>query len=136
MSYTHLDPGKELEISERMYFSYDGVSLSSLVALSPEELRRMEESSVEQEKAIYDRLCSVADEWRRQAKQTLDLRKAQEYLRIPATSHTSNQWVKGKYDWYELSNMVYKMTYRISESRASSTANGRRSRPASPPSGD
>lgn len=117
MAYTHLDPGLELEISERMYFSTstDGENLSPLITLPPDELKQMEETSIEREKAIYERLRSVAAEWRCQARQTINLRKAQQYLKIPATPHTSNQWVKGEYDWYELSNMVYKMTYRIWE---------------------
>ena len=117
MAYTHLDPGLELEVSERMYFSNStgGESLSPLITLPPDELKQMEEASIEREKAIYERLRGVAAEWRCQAKQTMDLRKAQQYLKIPATPHTSNQWVKGNYDWYELSNMVYKMTYRIWE---------------------
>ncbi|MCI9670162.1 MAG: hypothetical protein HFF49_01250 [Lawsonibacter sp.] len=115
MAYTHLKPGEHLEISETSYFHPKESAVAALVALSPQELEKMEQASIEQEQAIYDSICSIAHQWVDQALHTTDIRKAREYLRTPATSHTSNQWVKEKYDWYERSNMVYKMTYRIYE---------------------
>lgn len=115
MAYTHLKPGEHLEISETAYFHVKESTVAELVSLSPQELEKMEQASVEQEQAIYDQICSIAHDWVKQALYTADLRKAREYLRIPAVKHTSNQWVEGKYDWHELSNMVYKMTYRINE---------------------
>lgn len=115
MAYTHLDPGRELEISARIYFSPTQMDISELVKLSPEQLKAQEEDSVEQEKAIYEKFHEIEKEWAKQAMLTVSLRKAQEYLRIPAPSHTSNQWAEKEYDWHEISNMVYKMTYRIYE---------------------
>lgn len=111
-----LEPGKELKISYYMGVGLERLNLSGLVTLTPEELRTMEQSSVIKEKEIYGRIEGLISEWKKQAGETIRLRKAQEYLRVPAVRHTSNQWVKGDYDWYEMSNMVYKMTCRVSES--------------------
>ena len=115
MAHTHLDPGQELEISARIYFSPSQMDISELVKLSPEQLKAQEADSVEQEKVIYEKFNKIEKEWAKQAMLTLSLRKAQEYLRTPVTSHTSNQWTKSEYDWHEISNMVYKMSYRIYE---------------------
>lgn len=115
MAYTHLDPGQELEISAHIYFSPSQMDISELVKLSPEQLKAQEADSVEQEKAIFEKFGEIEKEWAKQAMLTLSLRKAQEYLRTPAAKHTSNQWIEGEHDWHEISNMVYKMTYRIYE---------------------
>lgn len=115
MAYTHLNPGVELELSERAYFSNTTSDISTLVTLSPEELKQMELSSVDQEKATYSSLLDIVATWKQQAQQTLALRKAQEYLRLPATQHTSNQWHDEGHDWRTMSNMVYKFTYQIYE---------------------
>lgn len=108
MSYSHLDPGRELEICGHLYSNQ--MDLSELVQLPPAELRKREEASVEQEKAIYAKMLEIEKEWVQQAIQTLAFRKAQQYLKVPPTLHTSNKWVKGEYDWHEISNMVYKFT--------------------------
>ena len=39
MGYTHLDPGRELEISSHIYFSSSQSDLSELVKLSPDALK-------------------------------------------------------------------------------------------------
>ena len=98
MAYTHLDPGRELEISARIYFSPTQMDISELVKLSPEQLKAQEEDSVEQEKAIYEKFHEIEKEWAKQAMLTASLRKAQEYLRIRAPPHTSNQWAQKEYD--------------------------------------
>lgn len=86
-----------------------------MVKLPPEQLKAQEAASVEQEQAIYEKILAVEKEWAQQAMLTVSLRKAQEYLRTPVPSHTSNQWAETEHDWHEISNMVYKMTYRIYE---------------------
>ena len=115
MAYTHLDPGRELEVSGHIYFSPVQMDISEMVKLPPEQLKAQEAASVEQEQAIYEKILAVEKEWAQQAMLTVSLRKAQEYLRTPVPSHTSNQWAETEHDWHEISNMVYKMTYRIYE---------------------
>lgn len=115
MAYTHLDPGRELEISTRVYFYSSQTDIAALVKLTPEQLNEQEAASVEQEKAIYGKMLELEKEWGRQAGNTTALRNAREYLRTLPTPHTSNKWVKGSYDWHEMSNMVYKFTWHIYE---------------------
>ncbi len=120
MSYSHLDPGRELEICGHIYSNQ--IDLSELVLLSSEELKTQEAASVELEKAIYGKMLEVEKEWAKQAAQTLAFRKAQQYLKTPPTPHTFNKWVKGNYDWHEMSNMVYKFTWHIYENTSWSRA--------------
>ena len=120
MSYTHLDPGRELEVCGHIYSNQ--IDLSELVLLTPEELKAREAASIEQEKAIYDRMVEIEKEWVQQASQTMAMRKAQQYQKTPPTPHTANQWVEGEYGWHERSNMVYKFTWRIYENTSWSRA--------------
>lgn len=122
MAYTHLDPGHELEISTRVYFHSHQTDISELVKLTPEQLNEQESASIEQEKAIYEKMLEMEMAWGRQAGCTMALQKAREYLRTPLTKHTSNQWVAGEYGWHELSNMVYKFTWHIYENSGWSQA--------------
>lgn len=115
MSYTHIEPGKEIEVVGHGFLLYKNLDISPLVQLSMAELAEQEKASVEKENAIFEKMCGVLEEWQQQAKETIQLRKAQEYLRTLPVSHTSNQWREMEYGWHEKSNMVYKMTYRIYE---------------------
>ena len=120
MSYTHLDPGRELEVCGHIYSNQ--IDLSELVLLPPEELKAREAASIEQEKAIYDRMVEIEKEWVQQASQTMAMRKAQQYQKTPPTPHTANQWVESEYGGHERSNMVYKFTWRIYENTSWSRA--------------
>lgn len=115
MGYTHLEPGVEFEIVDRTYGGSGNIDISELVKLPPNELMTREQASVEQEKAIYDKMLNVGKEWLQQAQETTAMRKALAYLRTMPVSHTSNKWVKGEYGTHEMSNMVYKFTYRVYE---------------------
>ena len=111
-----LQPGKEITINHSISFSQDRADLSALVSLPPDELKGMRLVSEEKEKKIFERLCTAIEEWEQQAAQTLLLGKALEYVKTPAVQHTSNQWkIDGHGDSFEVSNMVYKMWYRIRE---------------------
>lgn len=115
MAYTHLEPGTELEISSRAYYSSGQENIAELVKLSTDELNRQEETSTEQEKVIYEKMLELSKEWEQQAEKTLGLRKARQYLRTPAVSHTANVWNEDRYGWHERSNMVYKFSWRVNE---------------------
>lgn len=118
MAYTHLNPGVELEVSERIYSFRGRANVPDLVTLPMVDIVRLERESTEKEQAIYDKLLDVVKEWKEQAGQTVDLRQAKQYLLTPTTSHTANQWQAKEYDWHELSNMVYKFTWRVYERTA------------------
>jgi len=110
-----LNPGRELSIHRYLYYSETAFDISELVKLSPEKLKEMEQDSIDKEKAIYAKLGEVENEWVQQAQQTDKARKALQYLQTKAAPHTANVWKKGEYDWHEISNMVYKMTWRVYE---------------------
>lgn len=91
--------------------------VAELIQLPREELTTMEEASVAQEKAIFSKFSEIEAEWRKQAAETIAIRKAREYLRALPVEHTSNQWKVNQFGWNVLSNMVYKMSYRVSENK-------------------
>ena len=91
--------------------------VAELIQLPREELTTMEEASVAQEKAIFSKFSEIEAEWRQPAAETIAIRKAREYLRALPVEHTSNQWKVNQFGWNVLSNMVYKMSYRVSENK-------------------
>ena len=112
MAYTHLKPGAELELSERVYFNRDSTDLSVLIQLTPEHLKEQEGSSAALEETIFQEVQAVVEKWRAQASQTLNYRKAQEYLKVHPVTHTSNQWTEDQHGRHEMSNMVYCFSWR------------------------
>ena len=115
MGYTHLEPGQECENVERVHFCDGNSDISALVQLSPAKLDELAQASMEKERAIYAEALAIVALWKQQAYETVAYRKAQAYLRTLPVTHTSNQWVKGEYDWHEISNMVYKFIWRSYE---------------------
>lgn len=113
-----LKPGDKLCIEHSVYFQPEKADLTDLTALPLAELLTRKETSVQQEEIIFKKLCAATQEWERQAADTLRIAKALEYVRTPTVEHTSNIWKKREYDFYEISNMVYKMSYRIYENTA------------------
>lgn len=117
MAYTHITPGWEIEMSAHYYPDKKADRVAELIQLPREELTTMEEASVAQEKAIFSKFSEIEAEWRKQAAETIAIRKAREYLRALPVEHTSNQWKVNQFGWNVLSNMVYKMSYRASENK-------------------
>ena len=117
MAYTHITPGWEIEMSAHYYPDKKADRVAELIQLPREELTTMEEASVAQEKAIFSKFSEIEAEWRKQAAETIAIRKAREYLRALPVEHTSNQWKVNQFGWNVLSNMVYKMSYRVSENK-------------------
>lgn len=112
MPYTHLKPGEGLELSERVYFGSETTDISPLVQLPPERLKELEIANVALEETIFQEVLAVVEKWREQAAQTLNYRKAQEYLKIHPVTHTANQWTVDQYGRHEMSNMVYCFSWR------------------------
>jgi len=108
------EAGEHLKITEYAYFRDERTSVAALVLKSPEELSKLEEASVKKEEELYQKISALVSDWKKQAENTIDLRKAKEYLWTFPVNHTYNKWEKDN-NWYVLSNMVYKMSYHISE---------------------
>ena len=117
MAHTHITPGWEIEMSAHYYPDKKADRVAELIQLPREELTTMEEASVAQEKAIFSKFSEIEAEWLKQAAETIAIRKAREYLRALPVEHTSNQWKVNQFGWNVLSNMVYKMSYRVSENK-------------------
>lgn len=109
-----LDPGRELRIQHYVSLRNKNANISELVKFPLVELMQQEKESIIKEKSIYEQLCGLESTWVEQAEQTIRLRKAQAYLKTLPVDHTSNQKKKDQYGWIEVSNMVYKMKWRIS----------------------
>lgn len=112
-SYDHdeLEPGAHLTIERTLYYR-DTADLTPYIALTLTELQAMREKSSATENDLFQRLKSIADEWEVQGAKTLMIDKAIQYVNTPQQQHTENEWVKKDYH-YEISNRVYKMTYRV-----------------------
>lgn len=115
MAIDDLESGEKLNISKYIPFYSDKADILPLVSLSPEKLKQLEQESIAQEKAIYDKLLEVVQEWTKQAGRTLDLKRAQAYLKTQPVSHTSNQWTIDQYGRHVMSNMVYYFSWRECE---------------------
>ena len=106
-----------IEIDFSVYLNEKLPELSELIGKSAVELNTLqEESKSAEESALREIELTAANEWARHAARTMLLKKAIQYVRTMPVSHTSNCWkesdVKGI---FEISNMVYKMTYQIHE---------------------
>lgn len=119
MSYSRYDrddlkTADNMRIERTIYFEAKNADISTLTALTVEQLRALREESAAAEQAIFESLQAQAAAWEEQAGKTLFLDKAIEYARTPAVEHTANQWQAEEYR-HVISNMVYQMDYRISE---------------------
>ena len=114
--YDTLDEGHRLKIEHSVHHDYDE-DLTGLISHSLADVIKMRESNIEIERAAYDKVQAAVKEWEKAAAVTGLYDRAIMYLQVLPVSHTSNKWVKAKseYDFNTISNMVYKMSYRIQE---------------------
>ena len=113
-----LTEGAKLKLEHTVeydHFYRDVPEMAPLVVLSEAELLKRRKASVKLEKGIYAKAQDSIKEWETQAAQTLLLDKALEYVRTPTVEHTSNEWKQQADGGWEISNLVYKMSYRIWE---------------------
>lgn len=113
-----LTEGAKLKLEHTVeydYFFRDVPEMAPLIVLPISELLEKRRASVKLEKEIYANIQGSVKEWEKQAAQTLLLDKALEYVRTPTVEHTSNEWKQQKDGSWEISNLVYKMSYKIWE---------------------
>lgn len=99
-------------------FRIDIPEITEISTLSLAELKQRRKDSAKLEQDIFSRIKDVIKEWEAQAGQTLLLDKALEYANTPQVAHTSNKWKQLKDGSWEISNLVYKMCYKIWEDAA------------------
>ncbi|MSS38690.1 LPD25 domain-containing protein [Clostridium porci] len=116
-SYDHdnLEPASTMRIERRIYFESGKADLSEMVKLPLAELLSLRAESAAAEQEVFDRLKEQAAAWEEQAGKTLFLDKALEYARTLPVTHTANQWEAPDEYRHIRSNMVYQMSYSISE---------------------
>ena len=114
--YDTLDEGHKLKIEHSVHHDY-GEDLTGLISHSLADVIKMRESNIAIERAAYDKVQAAVKEWEKVASVTGLYDRAIMYLQVLPVSHTSNKWEKAKseYDFNTISNMVYKMSYRIQE---------------------
>ena len=112
MGYSHLEPGRELELREYIGFERGKPDFPALTQCTADELEERRAESVACERAICRRIDAIAAEWAAQAQQTQQYMKALEYIKTPPTPHTSNRWKETEYGGHEMSNMVYRFSWR------------------------
>lgn len=130
MSYSrydrdNLETADTMRIERTIYFEAKNADISSLTALTVEQLQALREESAAAEQAVFESLQAQAAAWEEQAGKTLLLDKALEYARTPTTEHTANQWEQPDEYRHVRSNMVYKMDYRIFENTRYDKAAGK-----------
>lgn len=108
--------GKSLKVEHTVqydHFRFEIPEISVYVTKPPEELEKQREDSAKKEQALYSKIQSEVTEWEAQAAHTLLLDKAIEYVHTPTVQHTSNEWRQLKDESWEISNLVYKMSYKM-----------------------
>lgn len=113
--YDRLTEGNSIKLEHSIYV--DENDMTDLISKPLEKIQAMRDNSAAKEKAAFEKVRQTAQGWEKQAAVTRRIDRAIEYLNVPETEHTSNKWVNGKdeYDYSNISNMVYTMSYRIYE---------------------
>ena len=112
MGYSRLEPGRELEVREYISFQRGRDGFCELIECSVDELLERKAESIVREKELCQRIDAAVEAWSKQAQQTQQYMKALEYVKMPPTPHTSNRWTVSEYGNHEMSNMVYRFSWR------------------------
>ena len=112
-SGTLLREGAYLDIQRSLFYRGERADFTPFLNVPLKELEKQLKASKAEEQKIYDQLKEAAGAWDEHGAQTLLLEKAIEYLKVPEVKHTSNEWKQQEDGSWEISNLVYKMTFSI-----------------------
>lgn len=112
MGYSRLEPGRELEVREYISFQRGRDGFYELTECGVDELLERKAESIVREKELCQRIDAAVEAWSKQAQQTQQYMKALEYVKMPPAPHTSNRWTVSEYGNHEMSNMVYRFSWR------------------------
>lgn len=110
---TMLREGSYLDIQRSLVYQGERADFTPFLNVPLKELEKQLKASKAEEQKIYDQLKEAAGAWDEHGAQTLLLEKAIEYLKVPEVKHTSNEWKQQEDGSWEISNLVYKMTFSI-----------------------
>ena len=108
-----LRPGYEIEIRRSISYRGEHADFKPFLAVPHQELEQRLKDSMAAEKNIYDELQKAVKAWDEHGAQTLLLQKAIAYLKTAPVKHTSNEWEQRDDGTWEISNLVYRMTFKI-----------------------
>lgn len=113
-TYTgNLRAGYEIAVQRSISYRGEYADFKPFLAVPLKELGQRLKDSMAAEKKIYDELQKAIKAWDEHGAQTLLLQKAIEYLKTEPVKHTANEWKQHKDGTWEISNMVYRMTFKI-----------------------
>ena len=115
-SSTMLREGSYLTVQRSLNYRGERADFTPFLDVPLKELEQRLKASKAEERKIYDQLQEAAKAWDEHGAQTLLLQKAIEYLKTPEVTHTRNEWQRHKDGSWEISNLVYKMTFNIVKS--------------------
>ena len=112
-SSTMLREGSYLTVQRSLNYRGERADFTPFLDVPLKELEQRLKASKAEEQKVYDQLQEAAKAWDEHGAQTLLLQKAIEYLKVPEVQHTANEWKQQKDGSWEISNLVYKMTFSI-----------------------
>lgn len=110
---TMLREGSYLTVQRSLNYRGERADFTPFLDVPLKELEQRLKASKAEERKIYDQLQEAAKAWDEHGAQTLLLQKAIEYLKVPEVKHTANEWKQQQDGSWEISNLVYKMTFSI-----------------------
>lgn len=112
-SYGSLREGIEIMLNRRIHYYGEHADFTPFLTVPHKELDQRLKASMTEEKKVLDELHKALEAWDEHGAQTLLLRKAMEYLKTEPVKHTANEWKQAKDGTWEISNLVYKMTFKV-----------------------
>lgn len=111
-----LQPGRSITVGRSWLYQGEKADFKPFLDVPIKELEQRLKDSQTEEKKVFEAMKKAVEAWDEHGAQTLLLQKAIEYLKVPVVTHTSNEWKKQKDGSWEISNLVYKMTFSITRS--------------------
>lgn len=115
-SHNDLQHGRSITVGRLWLYRGEKADFKPFLNVPIKELEQRLKSSQAEEKKVFEAMKKAVEAWDEHGAQTLLLLKAIEYLKVPVVTHTSNEWKKRKDGSWEISNLVYKMTFSITRS--------------------
>ena len=109
----YLREGFYLEVRRQINYRGDRADFKPFLNVPIKDLKKQLKASQAEEKRVFEEMKKAITAWDQHGAQTLLLQKAIEYLRTPEVTHTGNEWKRRKDGSWEISNLVYKMTFQI-----------------------
>lgn len=108
-----LQHGRSMTVGRSWRYLGEKADFKPFLNVPIKELEQRLKNSQAEEKKVFEAVKKAAEAWDEHGAQTLLLQMAVEYLKTPEVKHTNNEWKKQKDGSWEISNLVYKMTFSI-----------------------